>query len=697
MGTINAFVDLRNDDGIAVVTIDNPPVNATRQEVRAGLFAALSSVRDDPQVKAAVIVAAGRTFIAGADITEFGKPPVPPSNRDVIALMESLEKPVVAAMHGTVLGGGLELALGCHYRIARGGTRLGLPEVKLGIIPGAGGTQRLPRLVGVTRALAMIASGEPIKAEEALELGLIDAVVTGDLAREGVAFARTKIGAPRRRVRDQNDKVAAMAAQPDRYEAEAAGILKRARGQEAIAAAVEAVRWSFTLPIDEALRREQERFAALRDGEQSKAQRYAFFAEREAAKIPDLPKDVKPREVKRAAVVGAGTMGSGIAMCFASAGIPVSLIDTDDETVRRGLDAIAKNYRATAARGGISQGEADERIARIAGATDLASVGGADLVVEAVFEDLEVKRRVFADLDRLAKGDAILATNTSYLDPGALAAMTRRPDAVLGMHFFSPANVMRLVELVRTPKTSHATLATASALARRLGKVPVTVGVCHGFVGNRMLRLRSAGAERLLVEGALPRDVDAAMVAFGFPMGPFAAADLAGLDISWRMRKAQGLTAEIADALCEAGRFGQKTGAGFYRYEAGARTPLPDPEVERIIVAASARLGLARRPIAAAEIVERLIFPMINEGARIIEEGIAARASDIDVVWLTGYGWPAWRGGPMYHADATGLAYIRDRLAGLAQASGDPKLAPAALLRALAASGGKLSAAKAPA
>ena len=691
MGTINAFVDLRNDDGVAVVTIDNPPVNATRQEVRAGLLEAMSRVRDDAQCKAVVIAAAGRTFVAGADITEFGKAPVPPSNRDVIVVLEAMRKPVVAALHGTVLGAGLELALGCHYRVARPGTRLGLPEVKLGLIPGAGGTQRLPRLVGVEKALAMIASGEPIKAEEALAAGLVDAVVADDLVAAAVAYARKKIDQPLPRVRDRTDRIAAMQAQPSLYEAEASRVLKRSRGQDAPAAAVEAVRLSFTVPIEEGLRREQEVFQVLRNGEQSKAQRYAFFAEREAAKIANLPKDTKPREVSRAAVVGAGTMGAGIAMCFASVGIPVTIIDTEPQGLQRGLDTIARNYRATAARGGMTQAEADERIARIVGATDLAAVGDADLVVEAVFEDMEVKQRVFADLDRIAKADAVLATNTSYLDPNVIAQATRRPEAVLGMHFFSPANVMRLVEVVRAEHTSPQTLATVSSVARKLGKVPVIVGVCHGFVGNRMLRLRTVEAERLLLEGALPQDIDSAIVDFGFPMGPFAMSDMAGLDISWRMRKAQGLRAEIADALCEAGRFGQKTGRGFYRYEPGSRTPIPDPDVAAMIVDRSARLGIARRNVEASHIVERLIFPMINEGARIIEEGIVQRTSDIDVVWVTGYGWPIWRGGPMYYADATGLATIRDRLALFAQRSGDPTLAPAKLIEELASTGGTLT------
>ena len=694
MGTINAFIDLRNDNGVAVVTIDNPPVNATSQKVRAGLLEAMTHVRDDAQYMAAVIISAGRTFIAGADITEFGERPVPPSNRDVIAVIEALPKPVAAAMHGSALGAGLELALGCHYRIASPGTHLGLPEVKLGLIPGAGGTQRLPRLVGLEKALAMIAGGEPITAEEALEIGLIDVVVPGELVADAVAFTRDRIGQTLCRVRDKTDKLAAMQSRPEIYDAEAGKILKRARGQDAAAAAVEAVRWSITMPIDKGLRLEQEAFFALRDGDQSNAQRYLFFAEREAAKIANLPKDIN--DVARAAVIGAGTMGRGIAMCFASAGIPVTLIDNDQQGLQRSLDTIAKNYRSTASRGGISQHEAEERIASIASATDLAAIDGADLVIEAVFEDLEVKRRLFADLERLAKPNSVLATNTSYIDPNAIAAATQRPDAVLGMHFFSPANVMRLIEVVRTASTSDRALATATAVARKLGKVPVVVGVCHGFVGNRMLRLRTVEAERLLLEGALLQDIDAAIVAFGFPIGPFAMADLAGLDIGWRMRKSQGLTAEIADALCNAGRFGQKMGRGFYRYEAGSRTPIPDPDVDKMIAESSARLGIARRSVEALEIVERLIFPIINEGVRIIEEGIVARPSDIDVIWVNGYGWPVWRGGPMYYADALGLAHVRDRLAQFAQRSGDPNLVPAKLLYQLASTGGRLSTYKHP-
>jgi 3-hydroxyacyl-CoA dehydrogenase len=689
MGSINAYVDLRSDGGIGVITIDNPPVNALRQEVRAGVLDAIARIADDDAIKAAVLVCAGRTFVAGADITEFGKQFRPPSNQDIHTAMEGTAKPVVAAMHGTALGGGLELALGCHYRVAAAGTRLGLPEIKLGLIPGAGGTQRLPRLVGVEPALEMILSGEPIVAAKALALGLVDALVEGDLTAAAVAFARQKLGerGPLPRIRDRDDKLAPLRADAKLYDALVAKVAKRGRGLHAPAAAIASVRRSLKLPFDEALTQERQAFLELLAGDQSKAQRHIFFAEREAAKITDLPKGTAPVEIRRAAVIGAGTMGGGIAMCFANAGIPVTVIDTGNDALARGLETIKRNYQISVTRGALAGEDMEHRVGLIRGATDLAAVADSELVIEAVFEEMKIKQSVFGDLDRLAKQDAILATNTSYLDVDEIARATQRPQAVLGMHFFSPANVMRLVEIVRAQATSHTALASALATARKLGKVPVVVGVCHGFVGNRMLRLRSVEAERMLLEGALPQDIDAAVVAFGFPMGPCAMGDLAGLDVSWRMRKAQGLRAVIADALCEAGRFGQKTKRGFYRYEEGSRTPLPDPDVERIIAESSARLGVTRRAISAEEILERLLFPMINEGARILEEKIAQRPGDIDVIWVYGYGWPVWRGGPMYYADQVGLPTVRDRLAFYAERSGDAALQPAPLLKRLADAG----------
>ena len=683
-----SIVSLSRNDDVAVITIDNPPVNALKHEVRVGLMETLGAARDDAGVRAIVIACAGRTFVAGADITEFGKPRQPPSLSDVIVLLESIKKPVVAAIHGTALGGGLELALGCHYRVAAPSSRLGLPEIKLGIIPGGGGTQRLPRLIGMEKACPMILSGEPIGAKEALSVGLVDEVVEGDLTAGAVAFARRAAGEGRLpRIRDRDDKLAALKAEPKKFDDIIAGNLKRTRGMQAPAKAVEALRAAFEKTFDEGLQVERDVFAELVSGDQSRAQRHVFFAEREALKIPDLPRDLKPREIKQAVVLGAGTMGGGISMCFANAGIPVTVIEASQEALDRGFGVIRRNYENTVKRGGLSQEDMERRLALFSLTTDFEKVADADIVVEAVFEEMPIKKEIFGKLDRLTKPGAVLATNTSYLNVDEIAQSTKRPASVLGMHFFSPANVMKLLEIVRGKETAPDVLATAIAVARRIGKVPAVVGVCHGFVGNRMLRARAVEAERLLLEGALPHEVDGALTEFGLPMGPFQMGDLAGLDVSWRMRKAQGLRAEIADTLCEAGRFGQKTGKGFYIYESGSRTAIPDPEVETMIVDASRRLGVARRPIGKEEIVERLIFPMINEGARILEEGIALRPGDIDVIYVYGYGWPVWRGGPMFYADQIGLPYIRDRLAEFAKATGNKSLEPAPLLVRLAAEG----------
>ncbi len=682
-------VEFRREGPVAVITVNHPPVNALNHAMRKGLTEALDRARDDADVEAVVIAAAGRTFIAGADITEFNKPPTTPTTIDVIETLDAMQKPIVAALHGTPLGGGLEIALGCHFRVAAAGTKLGLPEIKLGLMPGAGGTQRLPRLIGMDKAMAMILTGDPIGADEALQLGLVDEIAAGDVEQAAIAFARKAIAEKRPlvRARDRDDKLDDLRAHPEKFDELAAPYAKRARGLHAPAKAIAALRWTLDVPVAEALIRERDTFIDLKNGDQSKAQRHIFFAEREAAKVADLPKGVKPQEIGRAAVIGAGTMGGGIAMCFANAGIPVSIVETGDEALKRGLDIVSKNYQASAKRGALSAEDVETRIGMIHGTTDIGAVKDADIVIEAVFEDMGVKREVFGKLDAAAKDGAILATNTSYLDVNEIAHFTGRPDAVLGLHFFSPANIMRLLEIVRGEDTKPEILATAISVARKIGKVPVVVGVCHGFVGNRILRVRSTEAERLLLEGALPQDVDGALTAFGFPLGPFGVSDLAGLDISWRMRKAQGARAEIADQLCEMGRFGQKTGKGFYLYEAGSRSSKPDPEVEALIVATSQRLGITRRALSREEITERLLFPMINEGARILEEGIAQRPGDIDVIWVYGYGFPVWRGGLMYHADQVGLPYIRDRLKDFANLTGDEKLAPAPLLDRLANEG----------
>ena len=681
-----SVVDTRNDGDVAVITIDNPPVNALRHAVRLGLKETLAKAEADAGTRAVVIACAGRTFVAGADITEFGKPLQPPGLREVAADIEGMSKPVVAAVHGTALGGGLELALACHYRVGDPNARFGLPEVKLGILPGAGGTQLLPRAIGPEEALRMIVTGEMIPAKKALALGLIDEIADKDLLGSTVAFARKLIAEkrPLKRLRDQDEKLAATRADPTKFDEAAAALTGRARGLRAPVACVESVRNSFTMPVDQGLTRERAIFQELVAGDQSKAQRHIFFAERDAAKVNDMPAGTKPREIAQAAVIGAGTMGGGIAMCFANAGIPVTVVETSDEALKRGFGIIRKNYEASAKHGAMKPEDVERRIGLITGTTDFGAVKDADIVIEAVFEEMRIKKEVFGKLDQIAKPGAILASNTSYLDVDEIAQATKRPDAVVGTHFFSPANVMKLLEIVRGKATAPDVLATTVALGRKIGKVPAIVGVCYGFVGNRMLRARSFEGERMLLEGAVPQEVDRAILEFGFPMGPFAMSDLAGLDVSMRARKALGIRAEIADAICDRGRYGQKTGRGFYIYEAGSRTPQPDPEVEKIIVDASKRLGITRCPIDKKEIVERLIFPMINEGARILDEGIAQRASDIDVIWVYGYGFPVWRGGPMFYADQVGLPYIRDRLKEYASRSGNKNLEPSALLNRLA-------------
>ncbi len=687
------IVELR-PGAVAVIVVDNPPVNALKQEVRAGLKDTFTRALNDPSIHAIVLTAAGRTFMAGADITEFDKPPQPPGLTEVFDLMEASKKPIVAGLFGTPLGGGLELALTCHYRVAAPSTRLGLPEIKLGILPGAGGTQRLPRLIGVDKALPMILSGDPISAQQALADGLVDEIVEGDVTEGAIAFARRMLAEkrPLKRARDMEDKLEFYRANPRAYDEVVAKSARRTRGLAAPAAAIETVRWSFELPFDEAERRVREKFQELRQGDQSKAQRHIFFAEREAAKVPDIPTGTKPRDIKRAAVIGAGTMGGGIAMCFANAGIPVTVVETAQEALDRGLATVKRNYENTVKRGGLKADEMERRVKLFNGTTDLEAIRDADIVVEAVFEEMDLKKQVFGKLDKLAKPDAVLATNTSYLNVNEIAKATGRPPSVLGMHFFSPANVMRLLEIVRGAATAPDVLATAIAVGRKIGKVPAIVGVTHGFVGNRMLHSRGIEQERMLLEGALPQDVDGALTEFGFPMGPFAMGDLAGLDVGWRVRKASGAKAEIADALVEGGRYGQKTGKGFYKYEGGSRSPIPDPEVEKLIVEASVRHGIKRRNLERKEIFERLIFPLINEGARILDEGIAMRPGDIDVIWVYGYGWPVWTGGPMHYADRVGLPYIRDRLAEIARNAGNnPKLQPAPLLVKLAETGEKFA------
>jgi 3-hydroxyacyl-CoA dehydrogenase len=687
MAQINEKIATRIDGDIGIILSDNPPVNAISQIVRAGIVAALAALIADASVKAIVLACEGRTFFAGADITEFGRPRQPPILQDVVVALESSPKPIVAAIHGTALGGGFELALGCHYRLMTEGASVGLPEIALGLFAGGGGTKRLPRLIGPEEALKLCLSGERVPAAKALALGIADEVAAGDPIAAGIAFARTIIGKPVVPVRDREDKVAATRRDPFAFEALAQKLTARSEGQDAPAANVASIRDSFLLPFDEGAAKDAEENRKLMAGSQSRALRHLFFAERQAARLPGLPPDAKPRVVRKAAVIGAGTMGGGIAMCFAAAGIPVVLIDATQEALDKGMERVRANYATSVKRGSLAQEAMDRRLALITGAADRAAVADADLVIEAVFESMDLKKEIFADLEARTRPGTILASNTSALDVDEIASVLARPEDFLGMHFFSPANVMKLLEVVQAAKTGPSAMLTAMAAGRAIGKVPVWSGNCDGFIGNRMVARRSAQAERLLQQGALPQDVDAALTSLGFPMGPLTTNDMSGLDVGYSIRKRRGTPFPIADAIVESGRLGQKTGAGYYRYEPGDRTPHPNPETEALILDTSRRLGITRRTIDREEMIARLLFPLINEGARIIEEGIALRPSDVDLVWVNGYGWPRHLGGPMFYADEAGLGHIVARLDAFRADTDDPSLEPARLLRELAASG----------
>jgi 3-hydroxyacyl-CoA dehydrogenase len=630
--------------------------------VREALVARLAAAVADPAVGALVLLGSGRCFSGGADIREFGAPPKDPNLRHVIETAEDCPKPVVAAIHGVAVGGGLELALGCHYRVGAPNARLGLPEVKLGLLPGAGGTQRLPRVIGAAPALDIILSGDPIPAAEARALGLLDAVIEDDLTDGAVAFAE-KLIAEGRGPRKSRNREIPPGDGADIFEAARHKIARRARGLIAPSRCIESVANAVNMSFEDGMKKEREYFVECLASEQSAGQRHAFFAERQANKIPGVPKDT-----------------------------PVKTIESA-EALDAGLAVIRKNYAGSVARGRISQEDMDGRMFLIGGATDYAQLKDADIVIEAVFEDMDLKKRIFAELDRVCKPGAILATNTSTLDVNAIAAATSRPEAVIGTHFFSPANVMRLMENVRGQKTSPETIASVMALTKRLGKVGALVGVCDGFVGNRMLHAYTRQANFLLEEGALPQQVDKVIYDFGFPMGPFAMGDLAGLDVGWRIRQGRAATRDpeerysaIADKICERGRFGQKTGAGWYRYESGSRKPVPDPEIEKLILETSEELGRSRRGIDDREILERCLYTLINEGAKILEEGLAIRSSDIDVIWIYGYGFPIHRGGPMFYADRVGPKEIFEVMSRLHQEHGE-LLKPAALLEDLAKSG----------
>jgi 3-hydroxyacyl-CoA dehydrogenase len=690
MTEINSVTTLTQDGDVAVITLNSPPVNALSAKVREGLFEGFkAAIASD--AKAIVLICEGRTFIAGADISEFGGAMAGPSLFDVQDMMESAPKPVVAAIHGTALGGGLEVALCAHYRVAVPSARLGLPEVALGLLPGAGGTQRLPRIVGVEKALEMVTSGQHVPAKQALAMGLVDELVEEGKLREGaLAFARKAVaeGKPLVKVRDNNTRLEAAKGHPEIFADFRKANARKFRGflaPENNIKAVEAAVNSAT--FDEGLKAERKLFGELMAGPQSAAQRYYFFAERQANKIPDVPDDTPTRPIKSVGIIGAGTMGGGIAMNFANAGIPVIIVEQQQEPLDRGLGVIRKNYERTASRGGITAEQVEQRTGLITGSLDMADFKDVDLVIEAVFERMDVKKDIFTKLDAICKPGAILATNTSGLNIDEIASVTKRPQDVIGLHFFSPANVMKLLEIVRADHTAKDVIATSMKLAKQIGKVAVLVGVTPGFVGNRILGQRQREAQKLVLEGAMPWDVDRVLYDFGFPMGPFAMSDLAGLDIGWVKEKSHGET--IRDVLCEMDRRGQKTGAGYYDYDEN-RNAIPSPVTEKIINDFIVKSGVNPRKISDEEILERCIYPMINEGAKILDEGKAIRPSDVDVVWVNGYGWPVYRGGPMFYGDQVGPDKVLAKMQEFQATMGDT-FKPSALLEKLVADGKKFS------
>lgn len=690
------LVQFTRDQEIAIITINNPPVNALSPAVAEGIARAVEKVASDNSLGAAVLIGAGRTFVAGADIKEFGKITSGKVQRGagLLPLLQQIEdlKPVVVAIHGTAFGGGLELAMAGHYRVAVASAQLGQPEVKLGIIPGAGGTQRLPRLVGVAKAVEMCAEGNPISATEALRVGLVDLLIEGDLLTGALAFARSIIAKPAPKTRGRGEKLGGAEDNEGIFVAAREKARTKQRGMKAPLAAIEAVEAATRLPFEEGCQVERKLFDDCLFSEQSKGLIHIFFGEREVGKIPDIPKDTPTIPVNSAAVVGAGTMGGGIAMVFANAGIPVMLKDADQPALDRGLATIRKNYASSVKRGRFTQQFVDERLNLIRPTLSYDDFGGADMVVEAVFEGMALKKEVFGQLDRVCKTGAILASNTSTLDIDEIASATSRPEAVLGTHFFSPANVMRLLEIVRGKATSKAVLATSMQHARRLGKIGVLVGNCRGFVGNRMFHHYGREAVFLVEEGATPEAVDTALYNFGMALGPLATGDLAGLDVGWRIRKEYrhlekpGVRQPIVgNRLCELGRFGQKTGAGWYRYDENRRAK-PDPELNELARKWAIEAGIPQRNISSQEIVERCIYALVNEGARILEEGVALRAVDIDIIYVNGYGFPPYRGGPMWYADTVGLEKVYKRICDFHRLYGE-LWEPAPLLKRLAALG----------
>ena len=680
-------------NNIGLITVNNPPVNALSHAVREGIQNALLQAQDDDS-DAVLLVCAGRTFIAGADITEFGKPPRSPWLPEVLATIENSKKLVVAAIHGTALGGGFETALACHYRCALSSAKVGLPEVKLGLLPGAGGTQRVPRIAGVKAALDMMTSGNPVAASIASDMGLIDEILdTDDLQAGALEYIKDLVdsGAPLKRIRDINIDPSSI--EPGFFENYRKQLARKARGQIAPDRIVSCVEAAVTMPMDKGLERERELFSELVQSPESAAMRHVFFAEREAAKIKDVSRDTPVRVLNSVAIIGGGTMGGGIAMCFANAGIPVRLLEINDEALQRGIGIIRKNYSITVKKGKLSEDQVQNRLELITGTTDYSDLSDVDLVIEAVFENPEIKKEVFARLDKVCKPGCILATNTSYQNVDDIAAATSRPEDVCGMHFFSPANVMKLLEVVRGEKTSKDVLATVMKLGKKIGKVCVLSKVCYGFIGNRMLSGYGREAQMLLMDGCTPAQVDSALEKFGMAMGVIAMSDLAGLDVGYKARKARDDLPEdpkgyiIADTLVEMGRLGQKSGAGFYKYDPNTRARSSDPEVEALIRTKAGELGIDQQEFSDEEIIQRCFYPLVNEGALILEEGIAQRPGDIDVVYVYGYAFPAAKGGPMFWADQVGLQKIYEKICEFRDRYGEEYWKPAPLLEKLAGEG----------
>jgi len=686
MTAINAVTDLSKDGDIAIVTLNSPPVNALSAPVRDGIAEGVKAAIADASVKAIVLICEGKTFIAGADISEFGKPPKGASLFEVENIIEGSPKPVIAAIHGTALGGGLEVALCAHYRVAVPSAKCGLPEVALGLLPGAGGTQRLPRIVGPEAALDMVTSGKHVGAKQCLDVGLVDELAPeGKLKEVAVAFAHNVVAKhrPLKKVRDNNAKVEAARGKPEIFANFRKENARKFRGFLAPEYNIQCIEAAVNLPFEEGLKTERKLFMELMTGNQSAAQRYVFFAERQAWKIPDVPDDTPTIPVKQVGVIGAGTMGGGISMNFLNAGIPVTIVEMKQDALDRGVATIRKNYENTAKKGRMTQDDVEKRMALLTPTLKLEDLANVDMVIEAVFERMDIKKDVFAKLDRIVKQGAVLASNTSYLNVDEIASATKRPESVIGMHFFSPANVMRLLENVRGAKTSKSVVATATQIAKKIGKIAALVGVAPGFVGNRMLSQRQREAQKLVMEGAMPWDVDRALYNFGFPMGPFQMSDLAGLDIGWAKENSKGET--IRDRLCELDRRGQKTGKGYYDYDEN-RNNKPSPVTAEIIEEFRKKSGVNSRTISDEEIVERCIYPMINEGAKILDEGKAIRASDIDIVWINGYGWPVYRGGPMFYGDTIGLDKVLAKMKEWQSQMGDV-FKPSALLEKMVAEG----------